>query len=856
MTPYRFGRFGVDRAARQLLVDGEPVALGARAFDVLLALIERRERVVTKHELLEIVWPGLVVEENNLQVQVSALRKQLGPHVIATIPGRGYQFVARLVGTSDTAAPAGAWNAAATPWAANDPPATTNVPQDLPALYGRDVELAALEALVAARRLVTIVGAGGIGKSRIAQAVAQRVASRWGGGAWMIEIAGLFEPARLPHAVAQPLQIPLAGVRPAIDELIAALAGRSLLIVIDNCEHLLDAVADLVHALLAALPGLHLLLTSQEPTRLPAEQQYRIQPLAVPIAPALVAAREYGALALFEARVRAVDSRFALSDASLPLAIDICRRLDGLPLAIELAAARVATLGVQAVRDRLDARFMLLSGGSRAVLRRHQTLRAALEWSHNLLDDEERLVFRRLGVFAGGFTMELAQRVVADDRHDEWAVLETLSALVDKSLVVADAGAAPRYRLLESARAYALEQLARDDVGETAAMLRRHALAIVDFIRHVDDRNLDGELRTDQYAALVMPELDNLRAAYAWASGPNGDPAIAVTLAAHAGSLIDYASEASEWLLPLVGFARQGNLPAEVEARYWRALAAANMSNRLPRLEQLEAAQRARALYEKLGSPRRVFSCTIQVARHRNMTGDPVGARAALDEARAMLRPEWASEFRIAIVRLEGSLARNDRRYDDALRHFREERGLAHAQSDWRLETIARVNLVDVLWAAGSIAEAADEAEALAREIQSRPMISDVDNDLAFANVLGILSELDRPAEALRYARDGLAVMRRTKRECLEAWICLLWRLGDLGRAALLLGRLDASTQPPSEVNELRLLAAVRVALERELPAADLDRKRVAGAALTREEAFEIIDAALAERDAASNETD
>ncbi len=229
--------------------------------------------------------------------------------------------------------------------------------------------------------------------------------------------------------------------------------------------------------------------------------------------------RDFGAIALFEARVRAVDPRFELTDDNLPIVIDICRRLDGLPLAIELAAARVATLGLRQVRDKLDARFRLLTAGSRATLRRHQTLRAALEWSHNLLDGAERAVFRRLGVFAGGFTMELAQAVAADAQLDEWAVLDRLSALVDKSLVVADAGDPPRYRLLESARAFALEQLAE---GEMDDVLERHALAMLEFLKRIDDANLDGELRTDQYAALVLPELDNLRAAHAWATGWNG----------------------------------------------------------------------------------------------------------------------------------------------------------------------------------------------------------------------------------------------------------------------------------------------------------------------------------------------
>ena len=231
-----------------------------------------------------------------------------------------------------------------------------------------------------------------------------------------------------------------------------------------------------------------------------------------------------------------------MNGESLALVMEICGQLDGLPLAIELAAARVASLGLGPVRDKLDARFRLLTGGSRTSLRRHQTLRAALEWSHSLLNEAERAVFRRLGVFAGGFTIGLAQAVASDEQLDEWVVLDQLGALVDKSLVVADAGIAPRYHLLESARAFALEQLAAD---ETEAVLRRHALAMRDFIEQADSANLDCELRSDQFAALVLPELDNLRAARAWAIGKMGDLQIAIEIATHAAAASTTQSNAS-----------------------------------------------------------------------------------------------------------------------------------------------------------------------------------------------------------------------------------------------------------------------------------------------------------------------
>ena len=367
---------------------------------------------------------------------------------------------------------------------------------------------------------------------------------------------------------------------------------------------------------------------------------------------------------MFEARVQAADPRFALNDDNLPVAIDICRRLDGLPLAIELAAARVATLGLRPVRDKLDARFKLLTGGSRATLRRHQTLRAALEWSHNLLTDAEQAVFRRLGVFAGGFTMEMAQAVAGDAQLDEWAVLDHLSALVDKSLVVADAGDAPRYRLLESARAFALEQLA---VGETAEVLRRHALAMRDFLQRVDDVNLDGELRTDQYAALVLPELDNLRAAHTWATGETGDLKVAIALAAHAGSLIDYAAECADWLLPLRPRVEEGGIDPAVAARYWRAIAAGNMTGHVPLPLQVEAAARAASLYQALGQPRRVFSSLIQLSRHRGAQRDDAAAQRRSTKREASSGPTGPPNSTFSCCGATASLARDAGRVAEAI---------------------------------------------------------------------------------------------------------------------------------------------------------------------------------------------
>ena len=842
-TSYRFAAAELWPERRQLLVAGQDSRIGARAFDVLLTLIERRERIVGKNELLERVWPGVVVEENNLQVQISTLRRLVGPQAIATIPGRGYRFVATLDGEPEAGAPVAV--ADATPAAAAE--AGIRRPPAPPPLYGRSEELSALGALLASHRLVTVVGAGGIGKSRLAQAAAHALAGRWSDGACMIELAGLSEPSLSTHAVAQALGIHVPGDEvAALAALLAALGQRRLLLVLDNCEHLLEACTALVQAVLQGTHGVSVLATSQEPLRLADEQQYRLVPLAVPAATDVRGARAYGALALFEARVHAADPRFALSDENLPLVIDICRELDGLPLAIELAAARVATLGLRPVRDKLHARFKLLTGGSRSTLRRHQTLRAALEWSHNLLDDDERAVFRRLGVFAGGCTMQTAQAVAADGALDEWAVLDHLSALIEKSLVVADAGATPRYRLLESARAFALEQLAA--ANETPATLKRHAQAMAQWLQSVDDRNMDGELRTDQYAALVPPELDNLRAAYAWATGEAADTALAIRLAAHAGSLIDYAGECAGWLLPWQRRVEDGAVDVAVEARYWRALAAGNMSARLSPAMQGQAARRASDLYRGLDQPRRVFSSLTLLSRYlATAQQDHAAAQAALDEARALLRPDWPPEFHIVLLRRSAALARDMGRTVQALALYRDSARASAASGDWRLEVMARTAVVDLSWETGPRDAAAREAIELVQALRERPA-ADSDAEVALANAIGVLSELGRIEEASALARESLSVMRRTQSYIVDTWVHLFWRRGQLDPAALLLGALDARRArdvAPAQPNEARLVAEARAAIEKSFAPAVLQSRLVAGAALAAKDLDALIGAAL-----------
>jgi predicted ATPase/DNA-binding winged helix-turn-helix (wHTH) protein len=455
------GRVEIRTAERQLLIDGESMRLGARAFDVLLALVERRDRAVSKQELFDLVWPGRVVEDNNLQVQVWALRKLLGPAVIATIPGHGYRFVSPVAATPGALA-----NAAARVTAALPGP---------PTLFGRARELEEAQILVRAHRLVSVVGASGIGKSALALALASALQHEFADVVGFVDLSATVSGDHLASAISRGLQ--LASSHETTAAVAAELRAGRRLIVLDNCERLLPAVAEFAAGLLRTAPRLHLVVTGQESLRLPEEQVYRLGALAVPAESdrlTLTQARTIGAVQLFEHRVRAMNRHFEVSDGNLSSVIDICRRLDGVALAIELAAARVPLLAVEGLRARLEENTRLLDGVASDATARRRTLNEALEWSHGMLSPPQQAVLRRLAVMTGSFDLAAAQGVVADAALDEWSVLDEIGVLAERSLVAAERmpKGEMRYRLLGPVRQFAMGQLV--EAAEFEEMRDRH----------------------------------------------------------------------------------------------------------------------------------------------------------------------------------------------------------------------------------------------------------------------------------------------------------------------------------------------------------------------------------------------
>ena len=628
---YCFGNAELLPVERQLLVDGHPTGLGSRAFDVLLALIERRDRLVTKNELLDVAWPGLVVEENNLAAQVSALRKLLGASVVATIPGIGYRFCAAIAGDGPRA------GAAAEP--RSEP--LTNLPAPTESLIGREAELATLGMMLDEHRLVTVVGPGGIGKTRLAQEMGRSRRARFPDGAWWVDLAaipgrGLVVPA-IAHA---------AGLRPGrgepAEELARAIGERRMLLLLDNCEYIAQDAAQIVRTLLAGAPALSVLATSQEALKVPGEFAYALDGLVVAgVDDSPEAARGCAAVRLLERRALSVAARYRLPDSKLPLALELCRRLDGMALAIEMAAARIPLMGIETLLARLGERLELLRSPDRGAAARYRTMRATLEWSFSLLSQTEKSVLARLSAFVGSFRLDAALHVASAGELDEWEALDCISALVDKSLVRVEAADPPRYRLLETLRLFGLEQLAAH--GEREAAMRDHALAmtvVADEILRAFD--LEAE---DDCVRRYAPDYDDLLAV--WNRGcERDDPELASrTIMAVVQLDIARGVYRPQWLDKSVAHALATRAEPLARARLWYCIA---LKRYTPGLSNVDAAQAHVAAWREVGADRRLFEALGDLAEFLAAAGRVDDAEDALAEMRRLIQPAWPAQMRLS----------------------------------------------------------------------------------------------------------------------------------------------------------------------------------------------------------------
>ena len=519
-----FGPFELHRCRRILRDTGNPVRLGSRAFEILVALVERPGQVVTKEELVARAWPGMFVESSNLRVHIAALRKalrddQATSQYIRCFSGRGYSFVASVSRVS-------------LPEAARSSDSSVSSAAPLTKIVGRAQDIDAVAKQVKARRLVTIVGPGGIGKSTVALAAAKQLAAHYASKVHVIDLSVIDDPKLTATAVATAVGVSALATDP-LKSVIAFLRNIRMLLVLDNCEHVVEGVAHLADAALRGATGIDILVTSREPLWVQGESVYRLDSLKTPQpGPDLTAegARTYPAIELFLERAIGKLEDDTLNDAAARDVAAICSRLDGIPLAIELAAARVDILGIRGLASELDGRLLLLSKGRRTAQPRHQSLRAMLDWSYDTLPPREQAILRRVSVFRGPFAARAAAEVVADESVEPDAVDDGLIVLSGKSLVSVELGdESIHYRLLQTTRTYGFEKLAADPI-EHAATVRRHAEYLCSVLTHAQAQW--ERLPRLQWVAQYSRLIDDVRAALEWAFSPVGDVALGAALTA------------------------------------------------------------------------------------------------------------------------------------------------------------------------------------------------------------------------------------------------------------------------------------------------------------------------------------
>ena len=594
-----------------------------------------------------------------------------------------------------------------------------NLPVELTSFIGREAEAAEVERLLATTRLLTLIGAGGVGKTRLALRVAAAVQATFPDGVWLAELAALVDPDLVPSAVAGALAVRERPGAPLVSSLVEHLRDRDVLLVLDNCEHLVAACAGLVETLLGACPRLRVLATSREVLGVPGEIAWRVPSLSLPgfsgsaapgvgSAPGLDGVAGSAAVRLFVERARVAAPGFALTEQNAPAVAQICHQLDGIPLAIELAAARLRLLTPEQIAARLDDRFRLLTGGGRTTVRRHQTLRALVDWSFDLLSERERLLFVRLTVFAGGWTLEAAEGVCAGNGIDEADVLDLLSQLVDKSLVVVSASAdgGNRYGLLETLRQYGLDQL--NASGEGDATRQRHAAFFADLAEAAYGERL---ARAKEWLGRLETEFDNLRAALDWAKvadqelhlqvagalawfwkdhchATEGRHRLAEALAGATGTseILARALAGAGQLAAWHGYAAAGRAQMEASVELWRELGdAAELALAIEGLGwvdfiggETEAARRhfeeSLGLQRELGDERRINQALLAVCQVLVSEGDFAVAKRMAEEALARavsLRDRKAESFAQHYLGdsalFTGSFARAEHHYGESL---------------------------------------------------------------------------------------------------------------------------------------------------------------------------------------------
>ncbi|MFN8547008.1 MAG: protein kinase [Candidatus Eisenbacteria bacterium] len=712
----------------------------------------------------------------------------------------------------------------------------TNLPRQLSSFVGRGKELAAIRAMLDQHRLVTITGAGGAGKTRAALQVAEAKSAEDSAEVWLVELAPMSDPAFVPAAVARALGVTESPGQPLADAIVANLANRELLLLLDNCEHLVESAANLVSRLLRSSAGLRVLATSREALGIPGEAIFPLPPLALNEPEAGQAeSTESEAVLLFAERARQVQPSFRVDSTNLDAVVEICRRLDAMPLAIELAAARVRALSPREIAKRLDDRFRLLRGGARGEDRRHQTLEAMIDWSHALLSDGEQRLLRRLSVFRGGWTLEAAEAICADETLESWEVLDLLSRLIEKSLVVFHQG---RYSLLETVREYAAARLRGAE--DHAAVRERCQEYFLGFARGAAEKLIGPE--QGEWLARLDADVENIRACIAW-SVDRGETNRSLRLA---GGLVRYWLIRAQWREGRDTITRALALPPQDESLLDRASALNGLASFLFALRELDAAipvyRQTIEMARAAGSLDRAGTTLQNLGNIYRQQGKHEEAAEAFREALECVDPNntWV---RSAIQMNLGTLALTLEKYDEGEAHLLKALELQASTGDRVVEGVVVMHLGLVAFRRKRMTEARDlylRANAIFEDLSDRNMGSFCDANLSGA--LFALGDIDgaerRTLRALRSVKNsGELELNIT---CLEqlGWFACHRRRFDSG--VRLLGAAEAARlrlNIPRVAVEMREWNESLEAIRSKLDAAEFDRHWQAGGALDLPEA-------------------
>lgn len=731
---FAFGPFVLVPGQKLLMEGGTPVRIGSRALEILIALVERSGELVSKDELVSRAWPNTFVGETNLKVNVAVLRRTLGEtsgstRYIATVNGRGYQFVSPVRAldpggvSRDTSSPHGCAH---------------NLPVLAVRVVGRSDAVAAVRQQLTDARLVTIVGAGGIGKTTVALAVAELAIATFEHGVWFIDLAFLEDPALIPGAIAAAIGLTVhsADISAALS---AFLRDRELMIVLDNCEQIIDAAASCSERILAGAAKVRILATSREPLRACGEQIYRLSPLGTPPQSAALSAADamaFPAVELFVERAAASVGDFVLSDADAPFVAEICRKLDGIALAIEFAATRVDAFGVRQLLDLLDDQFRLLQG-RRTAPGRHQTLAATLDWSHNLLCEDERILLRRLSVFSGAFSLESACAVAADNDVVHARLAADLANLVAKSLVAADIGTATHYRLLETTRRYALRKLAES--RELDALRQRHAEHLRDLSEQAET---EWKIRpTSEWLAYYGRKVDDIRTALGWAFADSRNAPIGLALTVAAIPFWEHLSlveECRACVERALESAFDGLRCSRDDMKLHLALGTTLLHTRGPIPEVRSAWTRALQLAERLDDTEYQLRSLWGLCDYHTWTGDHNSALAVAEQIRALAIRNGDAAAVTNVDRQTGTALRYLGQNAQARHHLERminryvppvvRSDIARFQLDPR--SAARGTLANVLWIQGYADQAVQMAQRQLEDARA------ADHALALCNAL------------------------------------------------------------------------------------------------------------------------